>query len=104
MIFSLRHAWNVHATRVGINRPVIRSGVLKTAQIAEAVGVSEQTIRRWARLGLLPRPTIVYRGRRGRGAVWPQESLPLAVWIRDQLDAGRTVHDLAAARAGGEGP
>lgn len=78
--------------------------VLTTAQIAEAAGVSPQTIRRWWHQGLLPAPTIAYRGRRGRGAQWADDAAALAIWVREQLDAGRTVPQLLEARERGEGP
>lgn len=70
--------------------------VLTTAQIAEAAGVSPQTIRRWWHQGL-PAPTIAYRGRRGRGASWGDTATALAIWVQEQLDAGRTVPQLLEA-------
>jgi DNA-binding transcriptional MerR regulator len=73
-----------------------------TEQIATAVGVTGQTVRRWAKLGLLPTPELSHRGRRGTVAVWPQHALAQARWVRQQLDAGRTVPEVQQALLRGE--
>lgn len=72
--------------------------------IAKEVGVVTSTIRRWADLGLLPTPQKVHRGRRGTSLVFPEEAIKQAVWVKAQLDAGRTVSDLQAALRDGEYP
>lgn len=62
------------------------------------------TIRRWAQLGLLPAPKKVHRGRRGTSLVFPDTAVAQAVWVKAQLDAGRTVPDLQQALRDGEYP
>lgn len=68
-----------------------------TAAIAEAAGVTGKTIRVWAKRGLLPTPQLSHRGRRGTVALWPDTALAQALWVRSQLEAGRTIPELAEA-------
>lgn len=75
-----------------------------TAAIAEAAGVTGKTIRVWAKRGLLPTPQMSHRGRRGTVALWPDAALAQAVWVRGQLDAGRTVPEIAEAIQAGQYP
>ena len=71
-------------------------------EIAQAAGVTATTIRRWAKQGLLPAGTKVHRGRRGTGLVFPDTAPAQAVWVKAQLDAGRTVEDVRLALEHGE--
>ena len=73
-----------------------------TPQIAAAVGVSDETIRRWARLGLLPKPTPSYRGRRGTVSLWPEGTIEQARWVQAQLESGRTMTQVKEALVAGE--
>lgn len=78
------------------------AGTTTTEQIATAVGVTGQTIRRWAKLGLLPPPELSRRGRRGTVAVWPEHALAQARWVQKQLEAGRTVPEVRQALLEGD--
>lgn len=71
-------------------------------EIAKAAGVTPTTIRRWAKAGLLPAGKKVHRGRRGTGLVFPETAPAQAVWVKAQLDAGRTVEEVREAIAAGE--
>jgi DNA-binding transcriptional MerR regulator len=71
-------------------------------EIARAAGVTATTIRRWAKAGLLPPGKKVHRGRRGTGLVFPATTPAQAVWVKAQLDAGRTIEDVRQALADGE--
>lgn len=77
---------------------------LTTPEVAEAVGVSVQTIRRWRRQGLLPEPEVVHRGRRGTGSEWPESVVAQARWVHAQLEGGRTIPKILAALEAGEYP
>ncbi|HEY0137338.1 MAG TPA: hypothetical protein VGB85_24815, partial [Nannocystis sp.] len=59
------------------------------------------TVLRWARIGVLPAPEIVHRGRRGRLTRWPTHTEAQARWVQGQLDAGQTFDEIAAALAAG---
>lgn len=72
-----------------------------TPQVAAEVGVSDETIRRWARLGLLPKPTPSHRGRRGTVSLWPEHTIEQARWVQRQLEAGQTVPQVREALEGG---
>jgi len=71
-------------------------------EIAQAAKTTPSTIRRWSKQGLLPPGTKVYRGRRGTGHVFPDTAVAQAVWVKAQLDAGRTVADVKLALQRGE--
>lgn len=73
-----------------------------TPKVAAEVGVSDETIRRWARLGLLPKPTPSHRGRRGTVSLWPEHTIEQARWVQRQLDAGQTVPQVRESLAAGE--
>lgn len=75
-----------------------------TAAIAEAAGVTGKTIRVWGKRGLLPAPQLSLRGRRGTVALWPDTAIAQAVWVRGQLDAGRTIPEIAEALKAGQYP
>lgn len=56
-----------------------------------------KTVRVWAKRGLLPTPQKSHRGRRGTVALWPDTAITQAVWVRGQLEAGRTIPEIAEA-------
>ena len=72
--------------------------------IAREAGVDPSTIRRWAKLGLLPAGKKVHRGRRGTNLIFPDKTPAQAVWVKAQLDAGRTVGEVQEALLRGEYP
>jgi len=57
-----------------------------TGEVAEAIGATEQTVRRWTKLGLLPTPERVHRGGRGVTSLYPGHTLAQARWVLDQLE------------------
>lgn len=75
---------------------------LTTEQIAEAAGVSVQTVRNWSRAGLLPPFRVVYGSKKGKRSYWPPYAAAQAAWVRAQNDAGRTFDEIRAALARGE--
>jgi len=72
-----------------------------TPQVAAAVGVSDETIRRWARIGLLEKPTQSHRGRRGTVSLWPEGTIERAQWVQAHLEAGQTMTQVKEALAAG---
>lgn len=42
-----------------------------TQEVADAAGVSQPTVRRWAREGVLPPPTVYYGLKPGKHSFWP---------------------------------
>jgi predicted DNA-binding transcriptional regulator AlpA len=75
-----------------------------TPEVAEAVGVSGQTLRRWAREGLLPVPGKIHRGGRGAGSAWPEGTIEQARWVLQQLNSNRTIAQVAEGIRSGEYP
>jgi len=73
-----------------------------TADVARAAGVSEATILRWGRRGVLPKYEVHHGGARGHMARWPPHAPQQAVWVLEQLDARRSWEDIQAALAAGE--
>ena len=73
-----------------------------TEEVSVAAGASVDTVRRWARLGLLPMPQKVYRGRRGIALVWAPHAPEQAAWVKRRLDTGRTISDIKAALERGD--
>lgn len=67
----------------------------------EALGLSRPTLLRWARLGVLPAPIMLNRGRRGRQTRWAEHAEAQARWVLRQLDAGLTFDEILAALAAG---
>lgn len=70
--------------------------------VADAAGVTPQTVRRWARAGLLPRPTVNYGLKPGRHSYWEPHAPAQARWIASQISAGRTFLQIKAALEAGE--
>jgi len=62
--------------------------------------VSADTVRRWARSGVLPAFTTVYG--RGRQARWPLHAPAQAAWVNSQLDAGFTFEEIREMLAAGK--
>lgn len=84
-------------------RPLART--LTTPEAAAVVGVSGQTLLRWARTGLLPAPERVLRGRRGNVSEWPETTIAQARWVFAQLESGKTLDKIRAVlEAGGYPP
>ncbi len=51
-------------------------------EIAQAVGVSAFTVRRWTKIGLLPQPETRPFGAARRMAFWPDGTSRRAQWLR----------------------
>ena len=62
-----------------------------------AGGVAQNTLWRWVRLGLLPKPTLVSGGPgKGTRNRWPREALERARFVVEQREAGYTLAEIAA--------
>lgn len=70
------------------------SSPISTEEVARAAGVHPSTISRWVKLGLLPQPQVIYRGRRGKQTRWPEDAPVRAKWIHDRLAAGLTFEEI----------
>lgn len=66
-----------------------------TAQIAEDIKVTRQTVLNWKDRGLLPAPTVLHLGARGKSSIWPAFTLPLARHVAGALQARRSVAQIA---------
>lgn len=77
-------------------------GKVTTKQVAAAVGVSEPTILRWGRLGVLPPHEVHGGGRRGRVGLWPAHTIEQARWVLAKLEAHCTFDEIKRALAAGE--
>jgi len=75
---------------------------ISTTDVADAAGVTVQTVRRWAREGLLPAPTVYYGLKPGKHSFWPAHAPAQARWVAAQLESGRTFAAVKAAIAAGE--
>lgn len=75
---------------------------IRTAQVCAAAGVTDATVMRWAKLGVMPPYERVFRGRRGSFARWPKHAEQQAVWVKAQLDAGRSFEEIRQALERGE--
>ncbi len=74
-----------------------------TAQeVADAAGVTPQTVRRWARAGLLPLPTVYYGLKPGRHSFWAPEAPAQAAWVAAQISQGRTFQQIKEALEAGD--
>jgi hypothetical protein len=78
------------------------SDPVTTEAVALAAGVHPSTISRWVKLGLLPQPQVIYRGRRGKQTRWVAHAPAQAKWVQARLDAGLTFDEVAAALGRGE--
>ena len=78
------------------------AGGATTEEIAAGVNVTPATIRRWARLGVLPPAQVVSMGRRGTNVRWPLHAPEQARWVLSKLEAGHTFAEIAAMLAAGE--
>jgi len=65
----------------------------RTAEVAEAAGVSRQTLRAWVQRGLLPEPTLLAKGR-GVWSRWPPVSVEIAAFIRAKRDEDFTLDEI----------
>ncbi len=96
----------MQAPRTGTLRAVARTtkavAWVTTAEVAKAAGVSQATIHRWGRLGVMPKYEVHHGGRRGHVAMWPAHAPQQAVWVLEQLEARRTWEDIRAALEAGE--
>jgi DNA-binding transcriptional MerR regulator len=81
---------------------VARRDWLSTAQIAEEAGVHPTTLQRWAKQGLLPTPTLLSMGRKGRFHRWPPESLEQARWVKARVDELWTIDEIHEALERGD--
>ncbi|MBL9103661.1 MAG: MerR family DNA-binding transcriptional regulator [Myxococcales bacterium] len=72
--------------------------------VADAAGVSAATVRRWARAGLLPAPTVYYGLKPGKHSFWPEQAPAQARWVAAQLGAGRSFSQVKDALEAGEFP
>ena len=73
-----------------------------TEQVAQAAGVHPSTVSRWVKLGLLPQPQVLYRGRRGKQTRWVDHAPAQAKWVQEQLNAGLTFEEIGEALARGD--
>lgn len=77
---------------------------VRTAQVCEAAKVSDATVMRWAKEGVLPPFERIFRGRRGSWARWPAHAPAQAVWVKSLLDAGKSFQEIREALARGAFP
>jgi len=75
---------------------------VSTQQVATAAGVTDRTVFRWAKMGLLPTPKIVYGATRGKQTFWLPHAAEQAAWVRAQLNNGRTFAEILIALSEGE--
>ena len=73
-----------------------------TQEVADAAGVSQPTVRRWAREGVLPPPTVYYGLKPGKHSFWPPHAPAQARWVADQISEGRTFEQVKDSLAAGE--
>lgn len=71
-------------------------------EVADAAGVSAATVRRWAREGVLPAPTVHYGLKPGKHSFWPDDAPAQARWVAGLLAEGRSFAQIKAAIAAGE--
>lgn len=65
-------------------------------EVHEAAEVGQVMVWKWAKLGILPKPTLVSRGdRKGTYNRWPREAVERARWARGRLNAGHTLSEVA---------
>ena len=69
---------------------------ISTSEVAKAAGVSSATVQRWARLGLLPAPTVYYGLRPGKHSFWAPHAPAQAAWVAAQITSGKTFEQVKA--------
>lgn len=75
---------------------------ISTSEVARAAGVSQATVQRWARLGLLPAPTVYYGLKPGKHSFWPAHAPAQAAWVAGEIQKGRSFVLIKAALEAGE--
>lgn len=70
---------------------------LSTAQLASALNISRSTVNVWKDRRLLPSPTVVFLGARGKASFWPAYAEHLGQYVKEALEAHRTVAQVARA-------
>lgn len=75
---------------------------MSTAAVAAAAGVTDRTVFRWVKIGLLPAPKVVYGAKRGKQTFWAPHAAEQAAWVRAQVEAGQTFDEIRAALAAGK--
>lgn len=75
---------------------------LSTKAIAEALGVSDQTIRRWSGMGVLPPYEVHHAGRRGKTGLFPPHAIEQARWVLMKLENHASWDEIREALANGE--
>lgn len=78
------------------------SDSVTTEKVAQAAGVHPSTISRWVNLGVLPKPQVIFRGKRGKQTRWPPHAPEQAAWVKAQLDGGATFEEIRSALERGE--
>lgn len=73
-----------------------------TKEVADAAGVTDSTVMKWAAKGVLPAYSTVYGGARGRSARWPLHAPDQARWVKIRLGQGLTFPEIAEMLAAGE--
>jgi DNA-binding transcriptional MerR regulator len=73
-----------------------------TAEVCDAGKIATSTAFLWAKRGVLPTPTTVAGGKRGRSSRWPLHAPEQARWVAGLLDAGFTFAEIAAMLERGE--
>lgn len=73
-----------------------------TADVVAAAGVTDATVIRWSKRGVLPPFKTIYGGRRGRSARWPAHALEQAAWVKAKLEDAWTFDEILEALAKGE--
>lgn len=81
---------------------IARHDWITTSQIAEAVGVHPTTLQRWAKVGLLPEPALIARGRKGRSHWWPPRTIEQARWVKARIEELWTSEEILDALKRGD--
>lgn len=81
---------------------IARQDWITTSQIAEAVGVHPTTLQRWAKIGFLPEPALIARGRKGRSHWWPPRTIEQARWVKARIEELWTSEEILEALKRGD--
>lgn len=73
-----------------------------TAEVCDAAKIATSTAFLWAKRGVLPAPTTVAGGKRGRSSRWPHYTPEQARWVASHLEDGFTFSEIAAMLERGE--